>query len=155
MDQKLKAGQRAPDFKGYDQDNNRIQLSAFKGKKVVLYFYPHDNTEGCTAEACNLRDNFSLLTQNNIIVVGISTDDVKSHKKFETKYSLPFTLIADTDKSIVNKYGVWQWKKFMGREYEGIVRTTFLINEKSIIEHIIDKVKTKNHTEQIAALWNL
>lgn len=155
MDQKLKEGQRAPDFKGYDQDHNLVQLSSFKGNRIVLYFYPHDNTEGCTAEACNLRDNFPLLSGSNVIVIGVSTDDVKSHKKFETKYSLPFTLIADTDRKIVNKYGVWQWKKFMGREYEGIVRTTFLINEKGIIEHIIDKVKTKSHTEQIAALWEL
>jgi len=155
MSQSLLPGSKAPDFSALDQDGNTIKLSDYSGKKVVLYFYPHDNTEGCTNQACNLRDNFSLLKKNNIEILGVSTDGMKSHKKFAEKYNLPFTLIVDEAMSIVNLYRVWQWKKFMGKTYEGIVRTTFLIDEKGNIAHIIDKVKTKNHTEQIAAFWNL
>jgi peroxiredoxin Q/BCP len=155
MSQSLLPGSKAPDFSALDQDGNILSLSDYLGKKVVLYFYPHDNTESCTNQACNLRDNFSLLKKHKITVLGVSTDSQKSHKKFADKYNLPFTLIVDEDRKIVNLYKVWQWKQFMGRTYEGIVRTTFLIDEKGIIVHIIDKVKTKNHTEQIAAFWNL
>jgi len=155
MSQNLLPGSKAPDFSALDQDGNNIKLSDFLGKKVVLYFYPHDNTPGCTNQACNLRDNFSLLKKNNIEILGVSTDGMKSHKKFAEKYKLPFTLIVDEAMKIVNLYKVWQWKKFMGKTYEGIVRTTFLIDEKGQIAHIIDQVKTKSHTEQIAAFWKL
>lgn len=155
MSQKLFVGDKAPAFSGKDQNGKTIKLSDFKGKKIVLYFYPHDNTESCTNQACNLRDSFTSLKNKTVDVIGISTDDIKRHKKFETKYTLPFTLIADTERVIVNKYHVWQWKKFMGREFEGIVRTTFLINEKGIIEHIIDKVKTKTHFQQISTIWGI
>jgi len=155
MSQNLLPGSKAPDFSALDQDGNNIKLSDFLGKKVVLYFYPHDNTPGCTNQACNLRDNFSLLKKNNIEILGVSTDGMKSHKKFAEKYKLPFTLIVDEAMKIVNLYKVWQWKKFMGKTYEGIVRTTFLIDEKGQIAHIIDQVKTKSHTEQIAAFWQL
>ncbi len=155
MSQTLLPGSKAPDFLAFDQDGNSISLSDYKGMKVALYFYPHDNTESCTIQACNLRDNFSLLKKNKIEILGVSTDSMKSHKKFATKYQLPFKLIVDEDRKIVNLYKVWQWKKFMGRTYEGIVRTTFLIDEKGRLIHIIDKVKTKSHTEQIAAFWNL
>ena len=155
MSQNLLPGSKAPDFSALDQDGNNIKLSDFLGKKVVLYFYPHDNTPGCTNQACNLRDNFSLLKKNNIEILGVSTDGMKSHKKFAEKYKLPFTLIVDEAMKIVNLYKVWQWKKFMGKTYEGIVRTTFLIDEKGQIAHIIAQVKTKSHTEQIAAFWKL
>ncbi len=148
-------GQQAPDFTGLDQDGQIVSLSQFNGKKVALYFYPKDNTPGCTAQACNLRDNFLLLKKKGIVVIGVSADSVKSHKNFKTKQNLPFPLIADEDLKIVQLYGVWQLKKFMGREFEGIVRTTFLINESGIIEYIINKVQTKSHTEQILSIWNL
>jgi len=150
----LKIGDKAPDFKGVDQNGNVIALKDFKGKKLVLYFYPKDNTPGCTAEACNLRDNYSALLKKGFQIVGVSADSVKSHKNFEEKFSLPFPLIADEDKEIINKYGVWQQKKFMGRSFLGIVRTTFLIDEKGIIHRIIDKPDTKNHTEQVLEAWS-
>lgn len=149
----LKVGDKAPDFKGVEQNGNTIALKDFKGKKLVLYFYPKDNTPGCTAEACNLRDNYSLLIKKGFQVVGISADSVKSHKNFEEKFSLPFPLIADEDKKILNKYGVWQQKKFMGRSFLGIVRTTFLIDEKGVIRCIIDKPNTKSHAEQVLEAW--
>ena len=149
----LKAGGKAPDFKGVDQDGNVIALKDFKGKKLLLYFYPKDNTPGCTAEACNLRDNYSTLIKKGFQVVGVSADSVKSHKNFEEKFSLPFPLIADEDKEILHKYGVWQKKKFMGRSFLGIVRTTFLIDEKGIIRGIIDKPNTKNHAAQVLEAW--
>ncbi len=144
---------KAPDFKAKDQNGNTVNLKDFKGGKVALFFYPKDNTPTCTVEACNLRDHTHLLKAKGITVIGISTDDEKSHKKFETKHQLPFILVADTDKKIVNAYGVWGLKKFMGKEYLGTHRTTFLINAKGIIEHRIDKVKSKEHAEQILALW--
>ena len=122
---------------------------------MALYFYPKDNTETCTIESCNLRDNFAALKKKGIVVLGVSVDNEKSHKKFEKKYSLPFTLLADTEKVIVNDYGVWAEKKFMGRTYMGILRTTFLINEKGEIDHIIDKVESKNHTAQIMETWGI
>ena len=149
----LKEGTKAPAFKGVDQDGNFISLSDFKGKKVVLYFYPHDGTPGCTAQACNLRDNYAQLINSGFQIIGISTDTVKSHKKFETKYNLPFPLIADEDNSIADKYGVWGQKKFMGREFIGIHRTTFLIDESGKIRSIISKPNTKDHADEILKKW--
>jgi len=151
----LKPGDKAPDFTAPDQNGNMVSLHDFKGKKVALYFYPKDDTPTCTVEACNIRDNFSLLKKKDIVVLGISKDEVKKHKKFETKYSLPFTLISDVDTKINNEYGVWAMKKFMGREYMGTLRTTFLINEKGKIDHIIEDVESKNHTQQILDAWGL
>jgi thioredoxin-dependent peroxiredoxin len=149
----LTSGKKAPAFKGIDQNGNKISLSDFKGKKVVLYFYPKDDTPGCTAQACNLRDNYTELIKKGFAVVGVSTDPVKNHKKFETKYQLPFPLVADEDKVIVEKYGVWGEKKFMGKTYLGITRTTFLIDEDGKIKKIINKPDTKNHTEEILNAW--
>jgi len=151
----LKPKDKAPAFTTTDQDGNVVSLKDFKGKKVVLYFYPHDDTETCTKEACNLRDNYAALKQKDIVVLGVSTDNQKSHKKFEQKYSLPFTLLVDEDKKIVNDYGLWAEKLFMGRNYMGTLRTTFLINEKGKIDHIIEKVDSKNHTAQIMETWGL
>ncbi len=146
---KLKSGDKAPDFKGIDQDGNSISLESFKGQKLVLYFYPKDNTPGCTSQACNLRDNYDLLLKEGYKVVGVSADSEASHKKFIEKYQLPFPLIADTDKTIMKAYDVWGPKKFMGREFMGINRTTFVISEDGRIEEVIEKVKTKDHTTQI------
>ncbi len=151
----LKQGDKAPAFSTIDQDGNKVSLKDFMGKKVVLYFYPKDNTPTCTVEACNLRDNFSLLQQKGVVVLGVSADSARSHKKFEQKHSLPFTLLADEDHTLLDAYGVWAEKKMMGRTYMGILRTTFLINEKGKIDHIIEKVDSKNHTAQIEALWNI
>ena len=151
----LKPGDKAPAFTANDQDGAAHSLKDYKGKKLALYFYPKDNTETCTIESCNLRDNFAALKKKGIVVLGVSVDNEKSHKKFEKKYSLPFTLLADTEKVIVNDYGVWAEKKFMGRTYMGILRTTFLINEKGEIDHIIDKVESKNHTAQIMETWGI
>jgi peroxiredoxin Q/BCP len=152
---KLQPGAAAPDFTVNDQNGNPISLSDYKGKKVALYFYPKDDTPGCTAQACNLRDNFSEIQKKGVIVLGVSTDSDKSHKKFEEKYKLPFTLLADTEKEIVEKYGVWGEKKFMGKTFLGTNRTTFLINESGKIDHVIEKVDTKNHTAQIMEAWGL
>lgn len=152
MSTTLKAGDKAPVFTANDQSGNPVKLTDFKGKKVVLYFYPKDDTPGCTKEACNFRDNFNLLKKKGIEVIGISTDSVKSHGKFADKYELPFTLIADEDKAIVTAYGVWGEKKFMGKTYMGTSRTTFIIDEKGIIQHIITKVDTANSTEQVLEL---
>lgn len=146
---KLTAGDTAPYFTGTDQNGNEIKMDDFRGKKIALYFYPKDNTPGCTTQACNLRDNYQDLQKAGYQVIGVSADSVKSHKKFEEKYDLPFPLIADTDKKIIEDYGVWGPKKFMGKKYDGIHRITFLIGETGKIEKIIDKVKTKSHTEQI------
>ncbi len=146
---KLKEGDKAPDFKGKDQDGNLISLDDFKGHKLVLYFYPKDSTPGCTSQACNLRDNYDLLLKNGYKVLGVSADSEKSHKKFIEKYNLPFPLISDTDKEILKAYDVWGPKKFMGKEFLGIKRTTFVIDEEGKIDEIIDKVKTKEHTNQI------
>jgi thioredoxin-dependent peroxiredoxin len=145
----LKQGDKAPEFSGKDQNGKPISLRDFKGHKLVLYFYPKDNTPGCTDEACNLRDNYQLMLKKGYKVIGVSADDEKSHQKFIEKFKLPFPLIADTDKSIINAYGVWGRKKFMGREFDGILRTTFIINESGIIEEVISKVDTKNHFSQI------
>lgn len=148
----LSVGDVAPNFKGIDQNGDSIELVQFLGKKVVLYFYPKDDTPGCTAQACNLRDNLSVLKTRGIEVVGVSTDSVKSHSKFSSKFELNFSLIADENKEIVEQYGVWGLKKFMGREYVGTNRTTFLIDEKGIVEGIISKPKTKVHAEEILSL---
>lgn len=151
----LQAGDKAPAFKAVDQNGQLHSLKDYKGKKVALYFYPQDNTETCTKQACNLRDNIGILQEKGIIVLGISPDDEKSHKKFETKFSLPFTLLVDKDVKIAKAFGVWAWKKFMGHEYWGILRTTFLINEKGKIEHVIERVLSKTHAEQIVEKWGL
>jgi len=145
----LQVGDKAPVFKGIDQDGNTISLSQFKGKKVVLYFYPKDNTEGCIKEACNLRDNYPALLKAGYVVLGVSTDDEKSHRKFIAKFDLPFPLIADTERTINEQYGVWVEKSMYGRTYMGTARTTFVIDEKGIITEIIVKVKTDDHTAQI------
>ncbi len=145
----LKIGDKAPDFKAKDENGNFISLTDFSGKKVILYFYPKDMTPGCTVQAQNLRDNQNELNQNGCVVIGVSADDEKRHLKFIEKHNLPFTLIADTDKAVINAYGVWGPKKFMGKEYDGIHRTTFIIDENQTIIGIIEKVKTKDHTNQI------
>ncbi len=146
---KLKVGDEAPKFEGVDQEGKPIKLTDFTGKKVVLYFYPKDNTPGCTAESCNLRDNYEVLQQQGYEVIGVSPDSEKSHQKFIDKYELPFRLIADTDKSIHEQYGTWAEKKTFGKTYMGTVRTTFVIDEQGKISEIIEKVKTKDHTAQI------
>jgi peroxiredoxin Q/BCP len=145
----LKEGDKAPLFTAKDQKGETVKLANYKGKKVVLYFYPKDDTPGCTKEACNFRDNFSMLKKKGIEVLGISADSVKSHGKFADKFDLPFTLVADEDKKIVEDYGVWGEKKFMGKTYMGIFRTTFIIDEKGVIKKIITKVDTENSTEQV------
>lgn len=150
---KLKIGDTAPDFEGVDQNGNKVSLTSFKGKKLILYFYPKDNTPGCTAEACSLRDGRSELVKMGFEVVGVSPDSAESHTKFIDKQNLNFTLIADTDKSIATKYGVWGEKKFMGKTYMGIIRTTFVIDEKGVIERIFDKVNTKDHFNQIVTSY--
>jgi thioredoxin-dependent peroxiredoxin len=152
---KLEPGSLAPDFNATEQNGTSISLHQFKGQKVVLYFYPKDDTPGCTAQACNIRDNFSMLQAKGIVVLGVSVDDEKKHKKFEAKYKLPFTLVADPEKKIVTSYGVWGEKKFMGKVHMGTHRVSFLINEQGLIEHIIEKVDTKNHTAQILDAWSL
>lgn len=145
----LKVGDKAPAFEGIDQDGNEIKLSDFSGKKLVLYFYPKDNTPGCTAQACNLRDNYDALLKAGYAVVGISSDSPKKHTNFIKKFELPFPLIADEDKSIHEQFGTWVEKKMYGRTYMGTARTTFIINEEGVIEDIIAKVKTKEHSAQI------
>jgi len=145
----LKIGDKAPYFKGINQNGEIISLADLKGKKVVLYFYPKDNTPGCTAEACNLKDNYEIFKNKGYEIIGVSADNEKSHKKFSDKYNLPFNIIADIDKSIIKSYNVWGKKSMYGKEYEGINRTTYIISEKGIIGDIITKVDTKNHTFQI------
>ena len=149
----LKPGDKAPALTGTDQDGKPVSLDDYKGKKLILYFYPKDDTPGCTKESCNLRDNFKPLQKKGFEVLGVSADTEKSHQKFISKYDLPFRLLADTDKEVINAYGVWGPKKFMGREYEGIQRTTFVIDEKGTIEHVIDKVMTKDHAQQIMEMY--
>ncbi len=145
----LKAGDVAPNFSCEDENGNVIQLSDFEGKKLVMYFYPKDNTPGCTAESCNLRDNYQALLDSGYEVLGVSADTQKKHQNFISKYDLPFHLLADVDKKVINDYGVWGPKKFMGREFDGIHRTTFVIDEKGVIEEVIKKVVTKDHASQI------
>lgn len=149
---RLKIGDKAPDFSGKDQNGKTIQLSDYSGKKIAIYFYPKDNTPGCTVQACNLRDNDTALTKAGIQIIGVSADSSASHTKFIDKFSLPFPLIADEDKTIIQKFGVWGPKKFMGKEYDGIHRTTFVMDENHTIVGIIEKPKTKEHAEEILAL---
>lgn len=148
----LKEGDKAPAFSGVDQNGNKISLSAYKGRKVVLYFYPEDDTPTCTIQACNLRDNFGLLKKQGFEVIGVSPDDAKKHKKFETKFNLPFILIADTTHAILEKYGVWDQKQMFGHKYMGVLRTTFVIDEKGVIRKIFLRPKNKAHAEEIVAL---
>jgi len=145
----LQTGDPAPEILAKDQSGNEVKLSDFKGKKVILYFYPKDDTPGCTAQACNLRDNYASLLSKGYAVLGVSVDDEKSHQKFIKKFDLPFPLLADTDHAIVEAYDVWVEKNMYGRTYMGTARTTFVIDENGIISEIIQKVDTKNHTDQI------
>lgn len=145
----LQVGDRAPDFKAKNQDGIEISLSSLSGKKVILYFYPKDNTPGCNAEACNLRDNYDLLLKKGYVVIGVSADNEKSHMNFKNKFNLPFSLIADVDKKIIMAYGAWGKKQTFGINYDGIIRMTFVISEDGIIEKIIGKVKTNDHARQI------
>ena len=150
----LKIGDAAPDFCSKDQDGNDVCLKDFSGKRVVLYFYPKDNTPGCTVQACNIRDNYSNVLDENIVILGASADDEKKHLKFIEKFDLPFPLLADVDKSLLNLYGVWGEKKFMGRTYDGIDRTTFVLDETHTIIGIINKPKNKEHTREILEIYN-
>ena len=145
----LTIGDQAPEFQGLNQKGETISLSGFKGKKLILYFYPKDNTPGCTAESCNLNDNYQMWLSKGYEVVGVSPDNVASHKKFDDKFQFGFNLIADPETVILQAYGVWGEKSMYGRKYMGVMRTTFVINENGIIEAVFDKVDTKNHTEQI------
>lgn len=149
----LKVGDQAPEFTSKDQNGDVINLSDFKGSKVAIYFYPKDNTPGCTVQACNLRNNYAVLQNLGIIILGVSADSENSHQKFINKYQLPFPLIADVDHVLLNLYGVWGLKKFMGKTYDGIHRTTFLLNEDHVIIGIIDKPKTKEHTDEILEIF--
>ena len=146
---KLTVGTKAPIFKGINERNEPVSLTDYKGKKLVLYFYPKDNTPGCTIESCNLRDNYHTFLKKGYEVLGVSPDSVKKHQNFIKKFGLPFSLIADTDTSICNQYGVWGDKKLFGVNYKGVHRTTFVIDENGIIEKIIDKVETAEHADQI------
>lgn len=145
----LNPGDKAPDFKSVDQDEKPISLKQFEGKKIVLYFYPADDTPTCTTEACNIRDNYKALLDQGYVVLGVSPDSPAKHRKFIKKYKLPFSLIADEDLSITKAYGVWGLKKLFGNEYNGVLRTTFVIDEHGIITEVINKVKAKDHTNQI------
>lgn len=148
----LKAGDVAPAFRANDQNGKQISLADMKGKKAVLFFYPKDNTPTCTLEACSLRDEHAFLSKKNYVVLGVSADDEKMHRKFATKYELPFSLLADTNMEIIKAYDVWGTKKFMGRIYDGIIRTTFIIDEKGKIAEVITDVKSKEHGKQVLAL---
>jgi thioredoxin-dependent peroxiredoxin len=145
----LKEGDQAPAFIGKDQDGNKVSLSDFKGKKLVLYFYPGADTPTCTIESCNLRDNYALLRKNGFEILGVSPDDIKAQKRFGLKYKLPFPLIADTSLAVIKKYGVWDQKKLFGHEYMGVLRTTFIISEKGFILKIFTRPKNKAHAEEI------
>ncbi len=155
MSTHLKAGDKAPNFSLKNQDGKKVALKDFKGQKFVLFFYPKDMTSTCTVEACNLRDNYSALQQQGIAVVGISPDDETSHQKFIGKHELPYTLLADTEQTMLNAYGVWGEKSMYGRKYMGVHRTTFLINEDGKIHDVIVKVEAKNHAAQILNVWGL
>ncbi len=147
--EKLKIGDVLPAFVSEDQNGNQIDSTNLIGKKLVVYFYPKDNTPGCTAQACNIRDNYEQLLANNIQIIGVSADSLKSHQSFTTKYELPYPLLLDEDKKVIEAFGVWGTKKFMGKVYDGIHRTTFLFNEEGKVVSVIDKPDTKNHSEEI------
>ncbi|WP_397362830.1 thioredoxin-dependent thiol peroxidase [Olleya sp. R77988] len=148
----LKQGDKVPNFTVNDQDGNPVSLSDYKGKKLVVFFYPKASTPGCTAEACNLTDNYKALQDKGYEILGVSADSEKRQTNFRNKYSFPFPLLADEDKEVINAFGVWGNKKFMGREYDGIHRKTFLVDENGVVAHVIDKVKTKDHAVQILEL---
>ena len=145
----LKVGDKVPDFSAKDQDGNTINLSDYKGKKLVVFFYPKANTPGCTAEACNLRDNYKELQAQGYELLGVSADSEKKQSNFKEKYDFPFPLLADEDHTVINAFGVWGPKKFMGKEYDGIHRTTFIVDGNGVVENVIEKVKTKDHAAQI------
>jgi peroxiredoxin Q/BCP len=145
----IKKGDQAPNFSALDQDGNKHSLGDYKGKKLIIFFYPKANTPGCTAEACDLRDNFARFEAGNYALLGVSADNAKAQSNFKNKYEFPFPLLADEDKSVIQAFGVWGPKKFMGKEYDGIHRTTFVIDENSVIEEVITEVKTKSHASQI------
>ncbi len=147
----LKAGDQVPEFTAKDQEGNTINLTDYKGKKLIVFFYPKASTPGCTAEACNLRDNYEDLQERGYSLLGVSADSQKKQTNFKEKYNFPFPLLADEDKTVINAFGVWGPKKFMGKEYDGIHRTTFIIDEKGKVDRVIDKVKTKDHAAQILA----
>jgi thioredoxin-dependent peroxiredoxin len=149
----LKEGDKSPAFSGKDQDGNKISLSDLKGHRVVLYFYPEDDTETCTIQACNLRDNYALLKKEGLEIIGVSPDSEKKHQKFRSKYDLPFTLVADVDRKIIERYGVWGEKQLYGRQYMGLHRTTFLLDEKGVIRKIFLRPKNKAHAEEIVKFW--
>jgi thioredoxin-dependent peroxiredoxin len=149
----LKEGDKAPAFTGKDQNGEKVSLADHKGKKIVLYFYPQDDTPTCTIQACNLRDHYALLKKEGFVILGISPDEEKKHKKFEAKYDLPFTLVADPEHKIIDKYGVWGEKQLYGRQYMGLLRTTLLIDEKGVIRKIFLKPKSKSHAEEIVKAW--
>ncbi len=151
----LKPGDKAPNFKAKDQNGYQHELKDYKGRKIALYFYPQDDTETCTKQACGLRDKFALLKEKGIEIIGVSPDTEKSHKKFEKKYNLPFTLLADVGNKIISDYGLWAEKTTFGRTYMGVLRQTFLINEKGKIDHIIEKVISKDHAAQILETWGM
>ncbi len=151
----LKVGDKAPDFEGVNQNGENISLKDFAGKRLILYFYPKDNTPGCTAESCNLSDNYESWLDKGFEVVGVSPDSQKSHQKFAEKFGFRFNLIADTEKEILEAYGAWGLKKMYGKEYMGVLRTTFVIDEKGVIVEIFEKVKTKDHTNQIVEALKL
>ena len=149
----LKVGDKVPEFEANNQGGASVSLNDFKGKKLIVFFYPKANTPGCTAEACNLRDNYKELQNMGFELLGVSADSEKQQSNFKNKYEFPFQLLADTDKSVIDAFGVWGEKKFMGKVYDGIHRKTFIINENGVVEHVIDKVKTKDHTNQILGLY--
>ena len=149
----LRPGDKAPVFSAKDENGNTINLTDYLGKKVVIYFYPKDNTPGCTAQACNIRDNYDAILDRDIVILGVSADTGAKHQSFIAKYNLPFSLIADVDRELLNLYGVWGEKKFMGKTYDGIHRTTFVLDESHVIVEIINKPKTKEHTEEILEIY--
>jgi len=149
----LKVGEQAPEFTSKDENGKSVKLSDYAGKRVVIYFYPKDNTPGCTVQACNIRDNYSEIQKEGIVILGVSADDETKHQKFISKFDLPFPLLADTEKELLNLYGVWGEKKFMGRIYDGIHRTTFVLDESHAIIGIIEKPKTKDHTREILEIY--
>ncbi len=148
----LKQGDKVPNFSVFNQEGNTISLSDYKGKKLIVFFYPKANTPGCTAEACNLSDNYKVLQEKGYELLGVSADSQKKQSNFKAKFGFPFPLLADEDKEVIQAFGVWGLKKFMGREFDGIHRKTFLIDENGVVAHVIDKVKTKDHAAQILAL---